>query len=57
MNIYTGKINVDDTEVDRSNLLKKLGKYNDRSSPGTAEGKNKKEILIKVHMIFMKVEN
>ena len=25
-NIYTGKINVDDTEVDQSNLLKKIGR-------------------------------
>ena len=31
--------------------------YNNKSRPKTKEGKNKKEILMRVHMLFKKVEN
>ena len=31
--------------------------YNNKSKPKTKEGKNKKEILMRVHMLFKKVEN
>ena len=55
--IYNGKINIDGAEMDQSNLLKKLIELNDKSMPRTIEGKAKKEILMKVHMLFMKVEN
>ena len=31
--------------------------YNNKSRPKTKEGKNKKEILMRVHMLFKQVEN
>ena len=31
--------------------------YNNKSRPKTKEDKNKKEILMRVHMLFKKVEN
>ena len=40
--IYNGKINIDETEMDQSNLLKNTVKFNDKSRPKTKEGKNKK---------------
>ena len=55
--IYNGKISIDEGDLDQSCLLDGLKDFNDRSRPKTAEGKNKKEILIKVHMLFRKVEN
>ena len=38
------------------NLLQNLVGFNSKSTPKTIEGK-KKEILVKVHMLFMKVED
>ena len=32
-------------------------KINDRAIPKTAEGKNLKKVLVKVHILFMKVED
>ena len=55
--ICTGKINIDETEMDQSNLLKNLVEFNNKSRPRTTEGKDKKRILIKVHMPFMKAKN
>ena len=55
--IYTGKINIDEAEMDQNNLLKSFVEFNNNSKPRTIEGKDKKEILMKVHMLFMKVEN
>ena len=40
--IYTGKINIDEADIDHSNLFKKLVESNDKSRPRTAEGKGKK---------------
>ena len=40
--IYTGKTNIDEAEIDQSNLIKKLVQFNDKSRPRTAEGKDKK---------------
>ena len=34
-----------------------MAEYNNKSRPKTKEGKNKKEILMRVHMLFKKVEN
>ena len=55
--IFTGKINIDEAEMDQSNLLKNLVEFNNTSRPTTIEGKDKKGILMKVHMFFAKVEN
>ena len=38
-------------------LLKNLIEFNDRSRPRTTEDKEKKKILMKVHMLFMRVKN
>ena len=54
--IYAGKINTDEAKMDQSYLLKSLVEFN-KSRPRTAEGKDKKEILMKVHMLLVKVEN
>ena len=43
--------------MDESNLFKKLVKFDNRSRLKTTKGKDKKEILMKVHMLFNKVEN
>ena len=55
--IYSGKINIDEAEMDQSSLLKNLVGFKNKSRPRTIEGKDKKKILMKVHMIFMKAEN
>ena len=39
------------------NLLKDIVKFNNKSRRRTIEGKDNKRILMKVHMLFMKVEN
>ena len=39
--IYTGKINIDEAEMDEGNLLKKLVEFNDKSRARTTEGKDK----------------
>ena len=54
--IYAGKINTDEAKMDQSYLLKSLVEFN-KSRPRTIEGKDKKEILMKVHMLLVKVEN
>ena len=43
--------------MDQSKILKNLEEFNNKSRPKNKEDKDKKEILIKVHMFFMKVEN
>ena len=55
--IYTGKINTDESEMDQSNLLKNSAEFRERSRPKPTEGKNFKKILLKVYILFMKVEN
>ena len=44
-----------EAEEDQSNLLKNILEFNNKSTK--KKGKDKKEILMKVHMLFMKVEN
>ena len=53
--ICTDKININKTEIDQTNLLENIMDFNDRFRPKRAEGKNKK-ILMKVYMLFIKVE-
>ena len=54
--IYTSKINIDEAEMDQSNLLKDFAEFNNKSRPRTIDSKDK-EILMKEHMLFMKVKN
>ena len=42
-NIYTGKINIDEAEMDQSNLFKNIVEFNNKSRPRTTEGKDKKK--------------
>ena len=55
--IYTRKAKIFEAEQDQSNLLQNIVEFNNKSRPTTTEGKNKKEIVMKVHMLFMKVED
>ena len=55
--IYNRKAKIVESEEDQNNLLKNIVKFNNKSGPETKEGKDKKEILTKVYMLFMKVEN
>ena len=41
--ICTGKINIDEAEMDQTNLLEKMAKFNNKSKPKTKEGKDKKQ--------------
>ena len=41
--IYTGKINIDEPEMDQSNLLENIVKFNNKFKPKTKEGKAKKQ--------------
>ena len=56
-NIYTGKIKIDEAEMHESNLSKSWEEFREKSKPRPKEGKDKKEILLKVYMPFIKVEN
>ena len=40
--IYTGKINMDEPEIDQTNLSEIMVKLNNKSKPKTKEGQNKK---------------
>ena len=55
-NSYTGKITTDEAEMDQSNLLENIVKFNNKSRPRLKEDK-KKKVLLKVHMLSMMVEN
>ena len=46
-----------EAEEDQSNLLENLVEFQNKSKPKNKEGKDKKEIFMKVRMLFMKVEN
>ena len=41
-NIYTGKINIDEAEMDQNNLLKNAVEFNNKSRTRTIEGKDRK---------------
>ena len=41
--IYTGEINIDKPEMDQSNLLGNMVKFNNKSKPTTEKGKAKKQ--------------
>ena len=40
--IYTGKINIDEPEIDLTNILEIIVKLNNKSKPKAKEGQNKK---------------
>ena len=48
---------MDEAEMDQNNLLKNIVKLNNKSRPRLKKDKGKKEILMKMYMLFMKVEN
>ena len=41
--IYTGKISINDADMDQTNLLEKMVNFNNKSRPKTKEGKHKKQ--------------
>ena len=55
-NIYTDKINKYETEVDQSNLIENMVEFTNKSRPKPKEGKENKEILLIVQVLFMRVE-
>ena len=55
--ISARKITANEADEDQSNLLKAIVEFNEKSSPRTKEDKDKKEILTKGHILFMKDEN
>ena len=44
--IYTGKISIDEAEMDQTNLLENLEKFHNKSRPRSKESKEKIEILL-----------
>ena len=42
-NIYTGKINIDEAEMDQNNLLENMVEFNEISRPRKKEDKEKKK--------------
>ena len=44
--IYTGKINIDENEMDQINLLENMINFNNKSRLNNKEGKAKKILLI-----------
>ena len=50
-------MNIDEAEEDQSNILKNIVEFNEESRTRTKESKDKKEIPMKVYLLFMKVEN
>ena len=44
--IYTGKINIDQAEMDQTNLLENMVKFNNEYKPKTKEGNDKNKILL-----------
>ena len=55
--IHTGKTNIYEVMKDQSNLLVNMVKFDNKSRSRLKEHKKKKEVLMKVHMLFTKVEN
>ena len=47
-NICSGKININEVEIDETNLLKTWKEFSEKTRPRTKRGKDKKEILLKL---------
>ena len=54
--VNTRKASLVEVEEDQINLLKNLVEFNNKSRPKSKHGKDKKEVLMKVHMLFIKVD-
>ena len=55
--IYTCKINLVEAEEDEIDLLNNIVEFNNKLDQYQNQGKDEKEILIKMHMLFVKVKN
>ena len=55
--IYTRKANIVEAEEVQSNLLKNIVECNNKSRPRQKKRKNKKDLLMKLHMFLTRVEN
>ena len=55
--IYSGKINIDEAEIDQSNLLKNLVEFNNKSRPRNIEGKDKKRDTCESAYALYEVDN
>ena len=55
--MYNCKLNIIEAEEDQNNLLNNIVEFDNKSRPRSKEGKDKKEIVMKVQMFFNTVEN
>ena len=55
--IYSQKASIVKSEENQSNVLKNIVEFNNKSRLKNKEGKDKKHIFMKVHMLFMKFQN
>ena len=55
--IYARKITIGEAKWDQSSLLKNIIEFNEKSRSRIKEGKHKKEILMKLYILFIKIEN
>ena len=56
-NICTGKVDIDKAEINHSNLLENMVKFNDKSRPKTKKGKSKKgDIYESVNALYERRE-
>ena len=56
-NICTGKVDIDKAEINHTNLLENMVKFNDKSKPKTKKGKNKKgDIYESVNALYERRE-
>ena len=51
------RVNIVEAEKDQINVLNNKVEFNERSRKRLKEEKDKKEILMKMYMFFMKVKN
>ena len=51
-NIYTGKINIDEAEMDQTNLLENMVEFNDKSRPKSKEGTEKRNTCESVNALY-----
>ena len=54
---YTSKASKVEAQKGQSNLSKNVVEFNNKSKPKHQEGKVKKEILMKMHMLFTRINS
>ena len=54
---YTSKASKVEARKDQSNLSKNIVEFNNKSKPKHKEGNVKKEILMKMHMLFTRINS